>query len=366
MHSKEELRQGAIKYSTRSDRIATFEEKPSASEEEGVSAEQFIDRAIEFEARNDDIGPCEFLKTIGLIKTKADQKSIPCRFSHWRTAATPEWQAKAKKARQNGSIPNDDAEKGYSKRLFNCALRIYDRKQERTEAKAPKKKRLTIVESSDSEEEEATETKTPKKKRLTGIEARILESQAKSQEKDPASEQTLMTLSEVGASMTSMANVLSQAQSHFDKVSKLLVKERKARKKLSKETKTLEEQLEEASESLEEERSRSLRLLQENKRLRDELSRRPDNGGSLQDQSKANKRLKRANQQLKRELKTAMDLYEESTKKPKVVDTTTLDVQTALDQARLAVQQQEQQEEQESMKTDLEREKDCPMNGLWF
>ena len=124
--------------------------------------------------------------------------------------------------------------------------------------------------------------------------------------------------------------------------------------------------MEEASESLEEERSRSLRLLQENKRLRDELSRRPDNGGSLQDQSKANKRLKRANQQLKRELKTAMDLYEESIKKPKVVDTTTLDVQTALDQARLAVQQQEQQEEQESMKTDLEREKDCPMNGLWF
>ena len=133
---------------------------------------------------------------------------------------------------------------------------------------------------------------------------------------------------------------MTQVQSHFDKVSKLLVKERKARKKLSKETKALNEQLEEASESLEEaseslkeERRRGLRLLKENKRLRDEVSRRPDKDAaeSLRDQSKENKRLKRANEQLKRNLKIAMDLYEESIKKPKTVDNTMLDVQTALD-----------------------------------
>ena len=307
-------------------------------------------------------------------KGLSDDTAERSRFSVFCTALKPEWQAKVEKARCEGfdSTYPAGVESQYQKKIFSAAKQIYDikngieiriheRKREEAEAKSSKMKRLTIVESSDSEEEEVTEAKTPKKIGLTRVEARILEVQAKSQEKDPDSEQALAELHEVGTSMMNMANVLTQVQSHFDKVSKLLVKERKARKKLSKETKALNEQLEKASESLEEQRRRGLRLLQENKRLRDEVSRRSDKDSeSLRDQSKENKRLKRANEQLKRNLRIAMDLNEESRKKPKTVDNTTLDVQTALDQARLAAQ------EQESTTSNVKQEKDQAMDGLWF
>ena len=208
----------------------------------------------------------EFLERKGLYSN-----SNRARFSTCHIAANPKWQAMAKQFRSDSFEPIKL--KSHRQRdLLECALQIYDR-QTKSPATKPRKKRLANEDAvdalSNTQGKGGFNGRKPKKVRLTNF----LACPAKMNKDDSPDEGDLMDLSEVGDSVLAMVTVVNEAHSRFEKLTKLLAKERKARKKVFREARLLEIQLEATSESLEEERNKNVLLKKENKMLRGELFR---------------------------------------------------------------------------------------------
>ena len=280
-----------------------------------TSDESIFDLYFEYIAQEGEMTQKVFLERKGLYSN-----SNRARFSTCHIAANPEWQAMAKEFRSDSSEPIK-LKSLRQRDLLECALQIYDRKN-KSPATKPRKKRLAnedaVDELSNTQEKGGFNGRKPKKVRLTNFLA------AKTNKENYPDEGDLMDLSEVGDSILAMVTVVNEAHSRFEKLTKLLAKERKARKKVSREARLLGIQLEVTSESLEEERNKNVLLKKENKMLRGELFRPSVN---------KQKSLQRSN------IKTTKKV-----KRAHAVDKTATDsIQDALDNVRAVAQSEERE-----------------------
>jgi hypothetical protein len=240
-----------------------------------IMNEQVFQAAVEYTAGHQEETQANFLRGKGM-KTKSHQ----IYFSLFMSASKPEWQQKAKYAREMGTAIA--ARTPHQRKVMRLALRIFDTRQE-------------------EEEEEEIQ----KHQRASG--KRKNRPPSNEAEGDP-------DLQALQASVVSMTDAIRSVQSHWKEASKLLAAERQTIRKWTQDKEQLQVHLLEYSESLVEERRATKNIKRDNQRRRKQFAQLPS---SIQKKrnDRADLSLETENQTLGNELQVTQDRFLQASEK---------------------------------------------------